>query len=314
MKIRLAIAVITVICILLSCRQNQKESPQNIGLVNTDAQSKAPAGNTLNLNLSQDGVIQQNENENEKQEEREPGKQPDPIKKSPPPVPADWDKKIVKDANLEMRVKELKAANTAIQEAVRSSGAYISSASEIQLSTQVKTEMMIRVPRENFEELLGRLSGYADSIVTKNITSEDLTEEFVDTRARIQVKEKVKEQYYEFLKRAKNIEEILKVQHEITDLQEDIEAATGRVNYIQHQASLSSIHLTYYQDIPFTNTPNITPGFGLQILDSFKTGWTIIQSFIIILVTIWPFILTGIIVLVYLKKRKLNTVLNVKSK
>lgn len=294
MKIRLTIVVITTITFLLSCRQKQSEKMSTNDIALTDAIGNASAGTLYKA----EEVLQ------EQKKLKEPQQQTSLTKKIPPPVPVDWDKQIIKNAELQMRVKELKPASVAIQEAIRSSGGYVASASEVQLSSQFKSEMLIRVPREKFEELFNRLSGYADSIVDKRITSEDVTGEYIDTKARIQVKEKTRDQYYEFLKRAKNIEEVLKVQNEITSLQEDIEAATGRINYIQHQSALSSIRLVCYQDIPYVNIPDATPGFGFELLNSLKTGWTIIQSLILMMVSIWPFWFAGIGIWLIIKKRK----------
>jgi len=227
--------------------------------------------------------------------------------KTPPPVSADWDKQIIKNAELQIRVKALRPVSANIQEAIRSSAGYIASASETQLSDQLKSEMMIRVPREKFEELLNRLSGYADSIAQKRITSEDVTDEYIDTKARIQVKEKTRDQYFEFLKRAKNIDEVLKVQNEITSLQEDIEAATGRINYIRHQAALSSIHLTCYEALPVMTIPEPSNGFTVQLWNAVKSGWIMIRSFLIILAGIWPLWLAGIGIWLAVRKRKIRS-------
>ena len=291
MKMRLMIAVITVTGILLSCHQKQNENAATKNKALDELQTKTSTG-----------LLYKEEEAKEPQQQKTHSS----VQKTPDPVPADWDKQIIKNAELQMRVKELKPATTAIQEAIRASGGYTASASEIKLSGQVKSEMMIRVPREKFEELLNRLSGYADSITEKRISSEDVTSEYIDTKARIQVKEKTRDQYYEFLKRAKNIDEVLKVQNEITSLQEDIEAATGRINYIQHQSALSSIHLVFYQDIPFATLPDTTPGFGWNLLNSVKTGWTIIQSLIIMIVSIWPMWLVGAGIWFIFRRRKLK--------
>lgn len=226
--------------------------------------------------------------------------------KTPPPVPADWDKQIIRNIALQIKVKALKPLSANIQEAIRSSGGYMASASETQLADRLKSEMMIRVPREKFEELLNRLSGYADSIAQKRITSEDVTDEYIDTKARIQVKEKTRDQYFEFLKRAKNIDEVLKVQNEITSLQEDIEAATGRINYIRHLAALSSIHLICYEELPVMTIPEPSNDFSVQLWNAVKGGWIMIQSFLIILAGIWPLWLAGIGIWLTVRRRKIR--------
>ena len=213
MKMHLIFAAIAATGFLLSCHKAEK-GKNNINDVTIAAlqQNDLPASSPEN-----GGVLDYQEKFEEAKQ------QPNAVhQKAPPPVPADWDKQIIKNAELQIRVKALNPVSANIREAIRSSGGYIASASETQLSDRLKSEMMIRVPREKFEELLNRLSGYADSIVQKRITSEDVTEEYIDTKARIQVKEKTRDQYFEFLKRTKNIDEVLKVQDAITRLQEDI--------------------------------------------------------------------------------------------
>lgn len=261
MKMHLTVTAIAAAGFLLSCHKTEK-GKNNINDVTIAAiqQNAPPASSPENGGVLYDqGILEETK------------QQPNAVyQKAPPPVPADWDKQIIKNAVLQIRVKALKPVSANIREAIRSSGGYIASASETQLSNQLKNEMMIRVPREKFEELLNRLSGYADSIVQKRITSEDVTDEYIDTKARIQVKEKTRDQYFEFLKRAKNIEEVLKVQDAITSLQEDIEAATGRINYIRHRSALSSIHLICYQELPAMTIPEPSNGFSIQLWNAVK--------------------------------------------
>lgn len=47
----------------------------------------------------------------------------------------------------------------------------------------------------------------------------------------MQAKMAVRDKYLQLLKQAKNIDETLQVQNEINGIQEDIEAANGRINY-----------------------------------------------------------------------------------
>jgi hypothetical protein len=297
MKMHLTVAAIVVTGVLLSCQktENGKNSTNDVTIAaiqqNAPPASPPESGGILYDQEKPEEAKQQPNAEHEK---------------TPPPVPADWDKQIIKNAELEIKVRSLRTVSANILEAIRSSGGYIASASETQLSDRLKSEMMIRVPREKFEELLNRLSGYADSIAQKRITSEDVTDEYIDTKVRIQVKEKTRDQYFEFLKRAKNIDEVLKVQNEITSLQEDIEAATGRLNYIRHQAALSGIHLICFEDLPAMTIPEPSNGFSVQLWNAVKGGWVMIESFLIILAGIWPLWLAGIGIWLAVRKRKIR--------
>lgn len=224
------------------------------------------------------------------------------------PVPADYSKQIIRNAKVSFEVKNAKSVNASVTEAVRLNGGYIASANEVQLAGEIKHEMTIRVPREKFEELLNRISGYADTLLQKNITSEDVTEEYVDTKSRITAKEKTKERYYDFLKQAKNIDEVLKVQSEIGDLQEEIEAASGRVNYIKHQAALSTIVLSFFEPLPIAVSPPETPpGFWKEVAIAGADGWEMIKILMIALVKIWPLWLAAIIIWSFIRRKKTTT-------
>lgn len=296
MYLRIPIAVMAIAGFLLSCNLKNKKTVKSAELTMTDI-------NTAEIPANRER-LQNEEMLQEKQKSPDEKSQNNQLQ-SPPPVPADWNKQIIKNAVLEMYVSDTKSSVYAIKEAVRSTGGYIASASEVQLSSQIKNEMVIRVPWEKFDALLDRLSGYADSVAQKNLTSEDVSEEFIDTKARMQAKEKVKDRYYDFLKQARNIDEVLKVQNEIRNLQEEIESAAGRINYIQNLAALSTIRLTFFQQLSPELKPQNEYGFWNALKESVLDGWLMVQSLIIILVKIWPlWLLGGVIWMILIRKKK----------
>jgi hypothetical protein len=53
------------------------------------------------------------------------------------------------------------------------------------------------------------------------------------------------------------MKEILQVQQEINSIQEQMESASGRINYLSHQSAYSTIHLQYFQYlVPY---PHLSP-------------------------------------------------------
>lgn len=272
-----------------------------ISIACNQAHKKEVATSDLDL-ASSPGVLDAVKNEEQKEFENQ--KPNIPPQKEPAPVPVDWDKQIIRNARISFEVKSAAAVSKAVSEAVRGSGGYIASATEVQLSAEIKHDMTIRVPRERFDELLLQISGYADSLLQKNISSEDVTAEFIDTKSRIAAKEKVKDQYYSFLKQAKNIKEVLEVQAGITELQEQIETATGRINYIKHQSALSTIQLSFFEPLLAPVVPEEkAPGFWKELLAAATDGWNMIQLLIIGLIKIWP-LWTGITLLWFFLRRK----------
>jgi hypothetical protein len=118
----------------------------------------------------------------------------------------------------------------------------------------------------------------------------------------MEAKKQVRQRYMDLLNQAKNMEEILNVQSEINGIQEEIESAAGRIQYLGHSSAYSTINLTYYQVLNSSAKDNNKPTFGTKITDAFKTGLGWIVDLFIGLVSIWPlFLLTFALVIVYKK-------------
>ena len=249
----------------------------------------------------------------EEDKSSEPPQLPSKTKnQSPIPAPMEWEKKIVRNADMTMRVKDFNAAGRLIKTAVQVNSGYIAGSNEQQLANQVRGDVTIKVPREKFDELLERIQASGDSLIQKEITSEDLTEEFVDTKARIRAKEKVRERYYEFLKKAGTIKDVLAVEADLRELDEEIESATGRTNYISHEAALNTIHLVYFQMIPGKIEPDLTPGYATLVFENFKKGLDFLKQLLLILVALWPFALvTVFLVWLYRRQKRTKVVTNV---
>ena len=112
--------------------------------------------------------------------------------------------------------------------------------------------------------------------------------------------------YLELLKQAKNMNEILQVQNEINSIQEDIEAANSRVTYLQHASAYSTINLTYYHFINGSTPKDEKPDFFTKMSKAFSIGTSFVSNLALFLNSIWPLMLSGIGVMIYLKKIKLK--------
>ena len=216
------------------------------------------------------------------------------------PVP-DWDKKIIKNATLELEVKEGPVYYKSLREQVKSFGGYI--AQEAQTETDYKSEnrIVIKVPVDQFDMAIAAISDKAEKIHQRNISSEDVTGEIVDTRSRMEAKKQVRLRYLELLNQARTMPDILSVQTEINGIQEEIESAAGRVQWLGHAAAYSTINLTYFQVLN-AKAKDESPSFGSRLLHSFKTGGQWLLELLIGLVAIWPLLLGGTVAAILVRR------------
>lgn len=205
----------------------------------------------------------------------------------------DWNKKIIKTAFLKLEVKDFKAYSDIVHRAAKQYGGYVANEEQNQSDEKKESTISIKVPVEQFETLLNQLPSDSDKIIEKKITTEDVTGEVVDTKSRLQAKEQMRLKYLEFLKQAKNMEDVLKVQSEINDIQEEMESASGRINYLSHQSAYSTINLTFFQPLPGYNPSNASPGFFTRTSNAFKTGFNSMAEIFIEIISIWPLCLLG---------------------
>jgi hypothetical protein len=216
----------------------------------------------------------------------------------------DWDKKIIKTANITLELKDFDAYNTSLRKNIKGYGAYIAAEEQVQIEDKIENEVTIKVPVMQFDELINSFNGSGIKIINKRISTEDVTGEVVDTKARIDAKKHVRESYLGLLKQAKNMKDILQVQNEINSIQEELETADGRVKYLTNQSAYSTVHLVYYQFINGASGGNSEPGFFTKLQSAFTNGGYIMSGGILFLVTIWPLLVFGVAVWFLLKRWK----------
>jgi hypothetical protein len=227
-----------------------------------------------------------------------------PVLSSKPIANPDWDKKIIKTASLKLEVKDFKNYNDNIHKTVKQFGGYIAQEEQNLSDQKSETVIAIKVPVEQFENMMNQLPAGDNKVLERKINTEDVTGEVVDTRSRLEAKKQMRLKYLEFLKQSKNMEEVLQVQDEVNRIQEEIESAAGRVDFLSHQSAYSTINLTFFQPLPGYTPVDATPSFFTRTSHAFKTGANWIADLFVGLISIWPLLLIVIAVFIGWKKIK----------
>lgn len=214
----------------------------------------------------------------------------------------DWDKKIIKNAHVTLELNDYNIFNTALHNKLKGYGAYIAQEQQTESDDQIANSLAIKVPVERFDDLMNSLAGDGVKILEKTVSSEDVTGQVIDTKARIEAKKEVRARYIELLRQSKSMKDVLEVQREINGIQEDIEAASGRVNYLNNASAYSTINLRYYQFLNGADENTLEPGFMSKIANAFETGGKLISGLLLFLISIWPFVVGGSLLFVYVRK------------
>ncbi|GEM_PF-519956 len=273
---------------------------QNAG--NADFSKSEPSMTADQAAPASEGGFSQSEESPQDFEETPPPAPPQPQQPNNPPgkpTSQPIPRQIIKTANYRIQVKDVnKSTRNANQLAIKHGG-YVSDSELTNSSYQTTNAITIRVPAPRFDSLLDDLGQEAIFTQYKRISSQDVTEEYVDITTRLKTKIEVRDRYVEILRtRAKTVKDVLDAEEQIRIIQEEIEAKEGRLRYLKDQVGMSTIRLELYQEIEFRPEPKVfRESFWVKLVSGLKNGWELMQGLVIGLVSIWPLLLLAGLIL-----------------
>lgn len=198
-----------------------------------------------------------------------------------------FERKLIKTGDVSFKTKSLTETKKQITEALKAAGGYIAKENAYDYSENPSENLTVRVPAKNFDVFLNRILEGVDELDSKNIDIQDVSEEFVDMEARLKNKKQLEAKYQELLGKANNMDDILRIEKEISYIREDIESTEGRLKYLSNQVSYSTLTIHYYEK------RSSGFNFGGKLGDALKNGGTGFLWFLIVMVQLWPLWLIG---------------------
>ena len=215
------------------------------------------------------------------------------------PPPAVTERKIIRNADLQLETDKPEDAQQKITSIAESKGGFVvesqQSSSDARSGTRDTVTMTVRVPAEKFNEALEEIRKTASRVRVETVKSDDVTEEFIDIEAQLKAKKALEAQFLEIMKRADTVEDALNVQRQLAGVRGEIEKIEGRKRFLENQASLSTIKIRL--QTPTALTAN-SEGFGYRLKDAFGDGLDAALTFILGLVSFVIAILPFLILIV----------------
>ncbi len=215
--------------------------------------------------------------------------------------------KIIKSASARYKVKDVKKATEQVKVIAQQYNGYISDLRFENNRYEKQNRFTIKVPNSYFDVLLDSISRVSIFTEFENITTQDITEEYLDLESRLATKQEVKKRYVEILrKNAKTVEDILATEEKLRILQEEIEAAQGRLKYLSNKVSYSTVQVDLFETVEYKEEPeSYSKSFFDKAGNGFSFGWELIEVIVVGLIHIWP-VLIVITLVILLLRRKLK--------
>lgn len=185
---------------------------------------------------------------------------------APPPNAAGISRKVIYDATLDLMVEDVESAVQRVGMLVEESGGYIAEQNMVGSPGSKRSQFWkIRVPIERFESFVASVTGLGE-LEQFNRKSQDVTAEFYDIEARVKNK-KVEEQTLQKIleERSGQLEEVLKVEVELSRVRGEIEQLQGRLRVLENLSSLATLTLSIRERETYEPPAPVVADFPTQI-------------------------------------------------
>jgi len=167
-------------------------------------------------------------------------------------IPGTATRKLVRDADISLRVGSLSETESRVRALVSSVGGYFSSTE----TGEGWLNLVARVPEKNFESALADLPPLG-KVTHRSTSSQDVTLQYYDLENQLKTKHALAETYRGYLKSAHKIEDIMSVESRLADLQNEIDQLGGQYAQLADLVDFATIRIT--ASLPNTDIPDTGP-------------------------------------------------------
>lgn len=181
-------------------------------------------------------------------------------------------RKIILNASLAIEALDFDATCTALMQALKDAGGYVSSTDLYSPSyegARRHATYELRVPATQYEAFLQN-AGSAGNLVNKQESTEDVTRAYVDVESRLRSLRLQEERLFEMMEQAGELETLLAIQNQLTEVQYQLDSYTSQRNTYDDLVSYSTVTVFVEEVRVFTEAP-VT--FIDRVAEAFRGSW-----------------------------------------
>ena len=173
----------------------------------------------------------------------------------------------VMSASQTVEVKEVEPAVKDVESIVKKTGGHVQSQS---VSENERARLFLRVPPNQLLPTLDALAALGKE-EHRSVSSEDVTEKYIDTEARLKNAIALRDRLKALLNQAKDVKDVLEIEKELARVQGDVDSMEGRLKKLKEQVDYATVDLTL-------NRRKILGPLGYIV---YGVGWLIQKLFVI---------------------------------
>ena len=178
----------------------------------------------------------------------------------------------IKTGRATVEVGDFHSSRRNLTDAVERRGGFVSDTSEelhrFGNDTYTTGTIVLRVPKDNFSAMMQRVR-QEGTVLESDEDSQDVTNQLVDIRARLQNLEAQRDRLRTLYDRANETSDILQIERRLTDVQTEIERLEARQQSLRQQVALSTIRVELREPRPEPETREFTHWYDTGVVAAF---------------------------------------------
>jgi hypothetical protein len=206
---------------------------------------------------------------------------------------AEKGRKLIKSAEIRIRVNNLDEAKKAIEKILERYGAYSSNT----IARENAINYTLKIPASFYGIVLNGISEMG-KVLYSSERVEDTTIKFYDLEGRLKTKEELLITFRSYLGQAKNIDEIMSVEKRIAELQQEIDWLGSQLSDLSHLVEYATIDLQLQG--PIADSAYYKPGIKERIGELFNSFGDYLSAVVVILTGIVIYGIPSLLIIILL--------------
>lgn len=236
--------------------------------------------------------------------------------------PKNSNRKFVRTADIKFKVKNVAKSTEVIEDATTRFGGFVTytnlqstisdedktkvspDSTLVTTKFMVENNMTIRVPNTQLDTVIKSIAKQVGFLNYRVIKADDVTLQILSNKLAQKRSAGTENRIATAIDtKGKKLNQVIDAEENLASKKEENDAKTIENLSLKDQVNFSTLTLQLYQDESvkqemIANQKSVNayrPNIGLQIWDSLKTGWFILEEIISFVVVLWPFALLGVL-------------------
>jgi len=157
-----------------------------------------------------------------------------------------YERKMIKKGSISINSNKPKDLEAEIINMLNNYNGYIVNTTQSGNDENYHVELIVKIPYDKFDTFLVKIKEIAEVRYT-DINTQDVTEEYIDLTARQNTLKLQEERLLEMLKKAEVVEDLIKVENELSRIRYELEKIEGRIRYLDNAVLYSTLTISIYQ-------------------------------------------------------------------